>query len=119
MKLLLVEDDVNTQRVLARLLRSRWCEVTTASGVEEACGAASASSYDLVISDIGLPDGNGWDLLRRIRERGAVRAIALTGFGTADDERRSREAGFAAHLTKPVDFPALEDLIRRVAAKAG
>ena len=69
--------------------------------------SAEAGEFDLIISDIGLPDGSGLDLMRRLRAgAGRSPAIALTGYGMEEDIRRSREAGFAAHLTKPIDFPS-------------
>ena len=70
----------------------------------------------MVISDLGLPDGSGLDVMRHLSARGPVKGIALSGYGREDDVRRAREAGFASHLTKPVDFPGLEDEIRRVVA---
>lgn len=114
-RILLVEDDVVTVRVLARLLRSSGFDVTTAGSVAEASDVAQGGGFDLVVSDIGLPDGTGWDLMPRLREQGIHRGIALTGFGLDEDEQRSREAGFLTHLTKPVDFPKLEEAIRQAA----
>jgi PAS domain S-box-containing protein len=120
--ILLAEDNADTLRVMARLLRLRGHRVATADGVEAALLAEQAEGpFDLVISDIGLPDGSGLDLMRQLRGRAPRPApgIALSGYGTEDDRRRSREAGFAAHLTKPVDFPTLEDAIRRVSQGRG
>jgi DNA-binding response OmpR family regulator len=65
-----------------------------------------------VVSDIGLPDGSGLDLMRELGQRWGLRGIALSGYGTEDDVRRSREAGFLQHLTKPVTPRALEAAIR-------
>jgi CheY-like chemotaxis protein len=76
--------------------------------VESAVEQYAASHPDLVICDIGLPDGTGWDVMRRLSESGPVRAIAVSGFGMEHDVQKSRDAGFIAHLTKPVDFPRLE-----------
>ena len=72
--------------------------------------------YDLVVSDIGLPDGTGLDLMRSIRLLHDVPGIALTGYGMEDDIRKSREAGFTAHPTKPLDFAKLDAMIRKVSA---
>jgi DNA-binding response OmpR family regulator len=82
----------------------------------EASDAAGGPQFDVVISDLGLPDASGLDLARRLRERraAAVPAIAVSGFGMAADVRDSREAGFAAHLTKPIDIKKLDALIREV-----
>ena len=119
LSILLVEDDPTTLRVMTRLLRSRAHRVTTAGTLEAGLAAARAWDYDLLISDIGLPDGSGLDLMRRVvAQRGPVLAIALTGYGMEEDIRRSLEAGFASHMTKPIDFPRLEAVIRKVSAGA-
>ncbi|WP_435017285.1 ATP-binding protein [Tundrisphaera sp. TA3] len=116
LKLLLVEDDIATLRVLSRLLRGMAHRVTTADTLQDALAAFDADSFDLVISDIGLPDGSGIDLIRAIRRRDAVPAVALTGYGMQEDIQRCRDAGFSAHLTKPIDFRKLEVVIREVMA---
>ncbi|HET6406667.1 MAG TPA: ATP-binding protein [Chthoniobacteraceae bacterium] len=108
---LVVEDHEDTRRVLSRALRRRGFGVTVAEGVESACEQYENTRPDLVICDLGLPDGTGWDALRRLREFGPVKAIAMSGFGMDDDVQRSRDAGFVAHLTKPVSFPHLENLL--------
>ena len=117
LKILVVEDEPATRRLMARLLRGLGHEVTTAGTIAEALEAASrAGDFDLIVSDIGLPDGSGLDLMRRVvARRGPVPAIALTGYGMEEDIRRSREAGFTAHMTKPIDFTKLEAMIRQVA----
>jgi CheY-like chemotaxis protein len=116
LRVLVVEDEPATLRLMARLLGRLGHEVTTADSIAHAVGAVEAGEFDLVISDIGLPDGSGLDLMRRIVSRQGPRpAIALTGYGMEEDIRRSREAGFTAHLTKPIDFAKLEAIIRQVA----
>ncbi len=116
LKLLVVEDEPATLRLMARLLRGLGHEVTTASTVADGLRAAGAVDFDLIVSDIGLPDGSGLDLMRQVvARRGPVPAIALTGYGMEEDILRSREAGFTAHLTKPIDFAKLEAMIRQVA----
>ncbi len=115
LRLLLVEDNADTLRVMGRLLRGRGHQVATAASIAEAVGLADSGPFDLLISDLGLPDGSGLDLLRRLRTPPTVGAIALSGHGMDDDIRRSREAGFAEHLIKPVDFRTLEAAIARVA----
>ena len=80
--------------------------------------AAESRPFDVVVSDLGLPDGSGHDLMRRLRERRPVAGIAMSGYGTEDDIRRSREAGFAEHLVKPVDLAHLRAAILRTAAIA-
>ena len=112
-KILLVEDDAATGRVMARLLARAGFEVRSAAGVGAALDAPGGP-FDLLVSDIGLPDGTGLDLLRRPRARGPNPALAPSGFGSDDDHRRAADAGFDAQLTKPVDFAKLVDVIRRV-----
>ncbi len=116
-QVLLVEDDVMTARIMAKLLRQNGYLVTTANTVADALGVAD-HEYNLIVSDIGLPDGTGLDLMRAIKLRRNVPAIALTGYGMEDDIRKSLEAGFVAHLTKPIDFAKLDLMIRKVTADA-
>jgi two-component system, chemotaxis family, CheB/CheR fusion protein len=109
LRILLVEDHEDTRRAMSRLLRMQGHAVTAADTVRAALDLAAREVFDLLISDIGLPDGSGLELMRQLQQ---VRGIALSGFGTEDDLRRSREAGFAYHLTKPVNFRTLEQLIQ-------
>jgi PAS domain S-box-containing protein len=113
LRILVVEDEPATRRLMARLLGGLGHTVTTAGTIST---ALEAGEFDLIVSDIGLPDGSGLDLMRRVVDRrGPVPAIALTGYGMEEDIRRSQEAGFTAHLTKPIDFAKLEAMIRQVA----
>jgi len=115
LRILVVEDEPATLRLMARLLRSLGHEVLEAGTLAGALEVARSERFDLIVSDIGLPDGSGLDLMRRVTaERGALPSIALTGFGTEEDIRRSREVGFSAHMTKPIDFSRLEAVIRQV-----
>jgi two-component system, chemotaxis family, CheB/CheR fusion protein len=114
LRILLVEDHEDTQRALARLLGRRGHLVRTVGGVREALDAAEDDTFDLLISDLGLPDGTGLDVMRQLQGRPGLRGIALSGFGMEEDRKRSRDAGFAHHLTKPVDFRDLEEAIRQV-----
>ncbi|WP_406697435.1 PAS domain S-box protein [Singulisphaera sp. Ch08] len=114
--ILLVEDNADTLRVMSRLLRRRGYQVTVASCFTLAMDAVVREEpFNLVVSDIGLPDGSGLELMRRIRARRDVKGIALSGYGMEDDVRKSRDAGFSVHLTKPVDFPTLEQAIQEIA----
>ncbi|HEV3121052.1 MAG TPA: ATP-binding protein [Isosphaeraceae bacterium] len=115
LRILLAEDNLDTLKVMARLLRMRGYEVFTAENLESALKIAENHEFDMVVSDISLPDGSGLDLMRRLREQGNVKGIALSGFGMEDDIQRSRDAGFAAHLTKPIDARSLDEAILRVA----
>ena len=113
LRILLVEDHVDTARLMSRLLARLGHDVRTAGSVAEALPAAAAGPVDLVISDLGLPDGSGHDLMRQLHAGPlpGVPAIALSGYGMDDDLRRSREAGFRAHLTKPVDMNRLRTAV--------
>ena len=115
LRLLLVEDDADTRAVLARLLKRRGHQIVTAGSVGEAVELARVDApFDLLICDLGLPDGSGHDLLHQLGQDRPTAAIALSGSGMDEDLRRSREAGFAVHLTKPVDFSTLEAAIHNV-----
>jgi PAS domain S-box-containing protein len=113
--ILLVEDHDDTAAIMSSVLRHQGHTVRRAGSVAAALQAAQAERFDLLISDIGLPDGSGLDLMRQLRLRQPVRGIALSGFGMDDDIRRSRDAGFEEHLTKPVSLDVLEMTIKRVA----
>jgi signal transduction histidine kinase len=110
---LLVEDNVVTLKVMSRLFRDFGYDVTPAPDVASARTAAQAKQFDLVVSDLGLPDGSGLELMRQLRDRHGLRGIALSGYGQATDIRESLEAGFVEHLVKPVDFARLEAAVRR------
>jgi PAS domain S-box-containing protein len=110
-RILLVEDHADTRHVMAMLLRSFGCVVSVAGTVKEAADLAGREQFDLLVSDIGLPDGTGLDVIRLVSARQPVKAIAISGFGQEDDLRRSREAGFATHLTKPVNVKTLQEAI--------
>jgi len=119
LRVLLVEDHSDTAVALADLMRMHGHEVRIAGSVAQALATAAAAGdggLDLVISDLGLPDGSGQDLMRVLAERFGLRGIALSGYGMEEDVRRSREAGFERHLTKPVNLEALETAIQQVAA---
>jgi PAS domain S-box-containing protein len=116
LSLLLVEDHPDTLRLLRRLLESCGYSVMTATDVEGAWTLLRDRPFDVLVSDIGLPDGTGIDLMKRLRAFGsATPGIAITGYGMDHDVRGSLEAGFAAHITKPIDINALDAAIRRVA----
>jgi PAS domain S-box-containing protein len=112
--ILLVEDHPDTRRILARLLTDMGATVVTADCVAAALRLAATRPFDLLVSDIGLPDGSGVELMRQVRARHQLRGIALSGYGTEEDLARSREAGFEAHLTKPVNLSVLEQTLRRL-----
>ena len=119
MRLLLVEDHLDTAQTISRLLRSAGFTVTMASDVASASAAAEGEPFDVVVCDLGLPDGDGYELMRRIRAIRSVPGIAMSGYGMNEDRRRSREAGFSEHLVKPIDVPQLIAAIRRVTDNLG
>ena len=112
--ILLVEDHRDTAEALADLLRESGDRVTIAGSLREAAEAAERSKPDLLITDVGLPDGSGLDLLRRLNSSGRVPGIVLSGYGMERDIRASRAAGFVEHLTKPVHVGRLASVIDRI-----
>jgi signal transduction histidine kinase len=117
-RLLVVEDHQPTLDVLARLLGRQGHDVSTAGSVEAALELAGRGKFDLVISDIGLPDGNGVDLMVQLTRDYGLRGIALSGYGMDDDLARTRAAGFIAHLVKPIDFQRLNNVLEQLARAA-
>ncbi|MEO6434490.1 MAG: response regulator [Tepidisphaeraceae bacterium] len=114
-RILLVEDHLDTARAMARLLHLSGYVVLTATTCAAAKQICAEESFDLLISDVGLPDGTGYELMRQMLESDcAPRGIAVSGYGTEQDVQDSLEAGFSAHLVKPVEFDALCDAIRQV-----
>jgi len=114
LKLLIVEDHEATRQVMQRLLSIKGHQVTAAGSVQEALAIHGTERFDAVISDLGLPDGNGLDLMRELQRQRPVPGIALSGYGMEDDLRRTKEAGFFAHLVKPVNIDQLRQLIDQI-----
>jgi PAS domain S-box-containing protein len=120
---LLVDDDVDTREALALLLGERGMEVIQAGSVAEAVTALDAAAPDVVVTDIGMPNADGFDLLRRLRERDEstghrTPAIAVTGYAAGQDRREALRAGFDDHLAKPVEIDALVAKIRALRVRA-
>jgi PAS domain S-box-containing protein len=115
--ILLVEDHADTAEAMADLLREMGHRVTVAHSVAAGLAAAErmGGHLDLVLSDLGLPDGTGLDLMTQLHGRYGVKGIALSGYGMEEDVRRSLEAGFERHLTKPVNLQALQSAILETA----
>jgi signal transduction histidine kinase len=113
LRVLLVEDEVDTRDILVRLLGAAGAIVLAVSSAAEAMDSLShgAGNVDVLVSDLGMPGQDGFDLIREVRDRGydaeALPAIALTAFVGIPDQRRALDAGFQAHVTKPVDPHAL------------
>ena len=114
-RLLVVEDHVDTADLLRRLLGASGYDVKTAHTAGSAMDLVRRERFDLLISDIGLPDATGYQLMREIgAARDAMKGIAMSGFGMDEDIRKSRDAGFSDHLVKPINMAQLEEAIRRL-----
>ncbi|XXX72124.1 GAF domain-containing protein [Sorangium sp. So ce134] len=119
LRILVVDDSVDGAESLALLLRISGHEAQAVHTGPEALTAARALGPDLVFLDIGLPGMNGYEVARRLRSEpdlAGLFLVALTGWGTEEDRRQAREAGFDHHLTKPVDAAEVKRLVARVAA---
>jgi CheY-like chemotaxis protein len=119
LRILLVEDHEDTRRTLEHILAHAGHHVSPVGSVQPALDLLREERFDAVVSDIGLPDGSGYDVMMEARRQHAgknaraLTGIALTGFGMEEDVRRSKEAGFDLHLTKPIDFAELRDALSR------
>lgn len=111
-RILLVEDHEPTRVSLTHLLLRRNYTVIPAGSMSEARRLLEKEKFSLLISDIGLPDGNGCDLMLESHKRLRLKGIALTGYGMEEDITRSRAAGFVAHLTKPVHIESLDNALK-------
>ena len=117
LRVLVVEDHADTARILARLMRASGHAVETATTGAAALALAGEHVFDIVVSDLGLPDITGYDLMRQIKEKYGTKGIAMSGYGLDEDIKRSGLAGFSEHLVKPIDFSQLEQAMRRVVAE--
>jgi CheY-like chemotaxis protein len=114
-RVLLVEDHADTREALQMFLEMKGYEVRLAKDARSALEAAR-EPVDVVVCDIGLPDESGFDVIRKISAERPVKAIALTGYGGPREQRLAIEAGFAAHLTKPIGAEKLAEAIERLFA---
>lgn len=115
LRLLLVEDHLDSAELLAEMLENHGHTVSIATSVSAALALASKQEFDVIVSDVGLPDASGYDLMQQIRARYSMKGIAVTGSGRASDVERGREAGFSMHLVKPVSLRRLEAALEQVA----
>jgi CheY-like chemotaxis protein len=115
--ILLVDDHDDTRQALRSLLERRGYQVFVATGLNDATRIASSQHFDLLLSDIGMPDGSGLELMQSLRPSG-IKGIAISGHGTDEDLKRSREAGFSDHITKPVSIDDLEATIQQLQGPA-
>jgi signal transduction histidine kinase len=113
-RVLLVDDHYDTCIGMKRMLERRGYEITVAHSAEQAVEKMGSEDFDLLISDIGLPDRSGYDLMREVRLKKDLPGIALSGFGSEQDVDQAKQAGFSEHLTKPINFERLQKSIENV-----
>ncbi len=116
LRILLVEDHQDTRHTLSRLLTHFGHQISVAADRQSALHIMASQNFDVILCDIGLPDGSGYEVVSETKRRHPVKAIAISGFGTEADVRRSIEAGFDFHLVKPVDLRELQEVLDQVAA---
>ncbi len=115
LRVLLVEDHADTRKVLVKLLTLFGYDVTAADSVEGGLAAMDeVARFDVLISDIGLPDGDGYGLMRAAKGKYDIKGICMSGYGMDEDIRKSREAGFCDHVVKPVDVAKLREVVAKV-----
>jgi two-component system CheB/CheR fusion protein len=119
LRILLVDDHPDTTAALEKLLTRRGHKVATAHDMHSAVEAAERGQFDLLISDVGLPDGSGLELMTRLRAKSGIPGIAISGFGMNGDVERSIKAGFSEHLVKPIHLEKLEAAIEHAVSIAG
>ena len=110
--ILVVDDHKDTCVGMKMMLERRGYDVTLAHSAEQALEQARTNDFDIIVSDIGLPDRSGYELMREVRATKTTPGIALSGFGTEQDVQKAHEAGFAEHLTKPINFERLQEAIQ-------
>ena len=116
LRILLVEDHSDTRQTLSRLLTHFGHQISVADNTQNALKIMGSQEFDVVLSDIGLPDGSGYDVISQAKRKQPVKAVAITGFGTDEDIRRGKDAGFDFHLVKPIDFHELRSVLDEVGA---
>ena len=114
LRLLLVDDHDDTRGLLSRLLNKSGHEVVTADSAQSALSVLDGAKFDALISDIGLPGTSGYELIREAKQRQPLKGVALSGLGMEEDLRRSRDAGFDYHLTKPINFQDLRTILEKM-----
>jgi DNA-binding response OmpR family regulator len=115
LRILIVENHEATASFMSLFLKRAGHEVIVVPNAQAALERDDLASFDVILSDIGLPDVNGWDLMKQLRPNTRAFAIAMSGFGDEADVKRSLAAGYQCHLVKPFVPAALEDVLRNVA----
>ena len=113
LRVLLVEDHEDTRHILERLMKRDGHRVTTAENVAQALQAIVTGEFDFLLSDLGLPDGTGLDVIAALRERSAIPAVVMSGYGMHTDIARTRAAGFTEHIVKPIPVEVLRKMLAR------
>src|SRR4051812_48859167 len=115
---LVVDDQRDTAESLARLLQLMGCRATFVVDSAKAIDAAAALEAEIVFLDIGMPEIDGYQLARLLRQQygESILLVAVTAYGTEEDHRKSRQAGFDAHVQKPVDVKIVESMVDTVLA---
>jgi len=113
-RILLVDDHEDTLEFMSRFLTLCGHEVATAATYQKALRISQEQQFDLLLSDLGLPDGDGYQLMQVLQAASAIKGIALSGYGMNADVQASLAAGFSAHLTKPCDLSLLSETIERL-----
>jgi len=117
LRIFIVENHPDTLAVLSMFFESLGHIVLSATSVSEAVTKLQGEKPDLLLSDIGLSDGSGWDLLKTVNLHHSTYAVAMSGYGMESDKRQSREAGFRYHLVKPIKAEELEHILSVVSAE--
>ena len=118
LRLFLVEDHADTLRALTVLLSQEGFSITTAGDVASALSIAGKETFDILVSDLGLPDASGYELMTKMKAIQPLIGIAMSGYGMEEDVRQSLAAGFSEHLVKPIKIPQLLAAVQRVLSKA-
>jgi len=116
LRILVVEDHSETLQALSRLLSHFGHEISVADGAQNAMNMIDSKEFDVVLCDIALPDGSGYDVIAEAKRKRPFKAVAISGFAATEDIERGRKAGFDFHLAKPVDFHELRVVLGQIAA---
>lgn len=120
--ILVVDDSEDTSEMLSQLLKVTGATVTSAASGQQALRIIAEKEFDVVLSDISMPEMDGFEFLRRLRQlpgRGDVPVLALTGYGRPEDIERAQREGFFSHVTKPFDVHALLQILKRMHGDSG
>jgi len=114
LRIFLVENHFDTRKYLTLYLKQMGHTIASAQSMEEALETIPNGDWDLLISDIGLPDGDGWELMERLGDSRPPNAVAMSGFGTSTDWEKSKAVGYRDHLIKPIDLDEIDRILADV-----